>query len=215
MRILYLSDLHQKYGAFAKLPPADLILIGGDFTNCGSEQQLEEALHLLEASHPSFYAVGGNLDTAASDKVLRRTGHLLPMDAPLVIGGYTILGVGGSNLCPVNTPNQWPDEEMERRLLALELPKLDILVTHAPPHGFGADRIPSGLMVGSKAIAVLAAKTRPALHLCGHIHEAVGIYDENGTILVNPGPFGDEGHFADIRTDENGFAVCLRTVQQS
>ncbi len=213
MRLLFITDLHGKYEAFSRLPEADLILIGGDFTNRGDEAALEDVLHLLGKKHPTFYAVAGNLDPAASDAVLLRTGHLLPADVPLSIGGYQLLGIGGSNLCPVNTPNQWPDEEMEKRLLSLAISKLDILVTHAPPHGFGADRIPSGAFVGSKAIAAFAAKTHPALHLSGHIHEAVGIFDENGTILVNPGPFGDAGHFADIRTDENGFAVCLRSVE--
>lgn len=196
MRIVYISDIHGNFAALSSLPAADLLLIGGDFTNFGSAEDFENALSAVSMAFPNFYAVAGNLDPENSDELLTNHGRLLPLDSPLEFNGLKIAGLSGSNLCPRKTPLEWKDEEMSAALSALSYDKLDILVTHAPPLGFSADVIPNGAHVGSRAVAEFAARTKPALHLCGHIHEAAGVFDENGTILVNAGPLGTEGRHA-------------------
>ncbi|MGN0893337.1 MAG: metallophosphoesterase family protein [Oligosphaeraceae bacterium] len=200
MRILYFSDIHLHFQPLELLPDADLVLIGGDFTNFGTPQEFREAIRLVEARFPHFLAVAGNLDPAEADIILEETGHGLPA-RPLSRNGLAMMGISGSNLCPKATPFQWEDGAMEERLAKLPPLSLDILVTHAPPLDSGADVIPNGLHVGSRAIAYLASQAKPRLHLCGHIHEAAGIFPSPNTTLVNCGAFGEEGRHALIHWD--------------
>ena len=65
-----------------------------------------------------------------------------------------------------------------------------VLVSHSPPKGHG-DRTGSGVQAGSVAVLGAIRRARPALVVCGHIHDSWG-YD--GTIgptrVVNAGPKG-------------------------
>lgn len=51
---------------------------------------------------------------------------------------------------------------------------LDILVTHTPPEGY-CDRSRSGTRGGCSGLLAALARTKPYLHVCGHIHEAGGV----------------------------------------
>jgi len=75
------------------------------------------------------------------------------------------------------------------------VPAFKVLVSHAPPHGSGAGRLPIGFDVGSRTVAAFARSWRPDLILCGHIHEAAGIFSLDGIPVVNPGPLRD-GRYA-------------------
>ncbi len=195
MRILYFSDIHQNFSTLERLPEADLVLIGGDFTNFGTPQDFREAVRQVEARFPGFLAVAGNLDPREADNILEETGHWLP-PRQSQSHSLNLMGVSGSNICPKPTPFQWDDQEMEQRLEALPPFALDILVTHAPPMGSGADVIPNGLHVGSTAVARFSTQRAPRLHLCGHIHEAAGCFSWENTTVVNCGALGEEGHHA-------------------
>ncbi|MBR4125887.1 MAG: metallophosphoesterase family protein [Victivallales bacterium] len=196
MKILFITDLHGQFDALAKLPSADLLLVGGDLTNFGIPEEFRMGMQKIEAVFPDFKGVAGNLDPGmAADEILAEGSHLLSLQE-IECKGIRLLGLSGSNLCPRPTPYQWDDEYMIQQFVNKEDIRIDILVTHAPPHGFGADVIPNGMHVGSHAVKRLAEMTRPRLHLCGHIHEASGVFDENDTLLVNPGPFGKVGNYA-------------------
>ncbi|MGN0866782.1 MAG: metallophosphoesterase family protein [Oligosphaeraceae bacterium] len=212
MHILYFSDIHQNFPTLERLPEADLVLIGGDFTNFGTPQDFREAVRLVEARFPRFLAVAGNLDPREADAILEETGHWLP---PRLLQSHSLnlMGISGSNLCPRPTPFQWDDQEMGRQLDALPPFALDVLVTHAPPMDSGADVIPNGLHVGSPAIARFSAQRAPRLHLCGHIHEAAGCFTVGGTTVVNCGALGQEGRHAliDLPSPQEAPRVSLHT----
>ena len=196
MKILFITDLHGHFDALAKLPAADMLLVGGDFTNFGSPEEFQAAMRLVEACFPNFLSVAGNLDPGEeADHILAGAGHLIGT-AVQIVNGLRMMGVSGSHVCPRPTPYEWDDEARCAALASLPLSRVDILVTHAPPYGFGADVIPNGMHVGSKYVKRLAELTSPTVHLCGHIHEASGVFAENGAVLVNPGVFGAEGHYA-------------------
>lgn len=196
MKILFITDLHGQFDALAKLPSADLLLVGGDLTSFGTPEEFRMGVQKIEAFFPDFKGVAGNLDPGKeADQVLAEKGHLLSLQE-LEFHGVKLLGVGGSNICPQSTPYQWEDEDMIQLFNNENIKYADILVTHAPPHGFGTDVIPDGTHVGSHAVRFFAESAKPRLHLCGHIHEASGVFDENGTVLVNPGAFGDVGNYA-------------------
>ncbi len=199
MDILFISDIHRNYDAIDKLPQADALIVGGDFVTLDGEDKLRRAIALIEKRFPTFVAVSGNMDPIATDSILAETGHALSTDTPSSICGKNVFGLGGANRSPFNTPNEWDENDAESHLSKIPADAADILVTHAPPFESGADRISSGAFVGSKAIAACVSRVHPALLLCGHIHEAAGIYKFGSTILINPGQFGDRGAFATIR----------------
>lgn len=212
MRIIYISDIHGKLDAVKALPEADLCLVGGDFTTLGTDNDVLAAVDLIAAKFPSFLGVLGNMDAPTAVAILERTGHFLK-SSPMTVRGLRLLGLGGANRSPFNTPNEWDEAMAETLFAVLQVGELDIAVTHAPPFESGADRIGSGISVGSKAIAEMVTRVKPALLLCGHIHEAAGIFRLTDTLVVNPGQFGEEGHYADIRWEEGGKpAVWLARV---
>ena len=105
------------------------------------------------------------------------------------MGDIYIAGFGGSNPTIFDTPCEYPEEEILERLERISKPGM-ILMVHAPAYGIN-DQIPSGLSVGSKAILEICKKYHPKAVLSGHIHEAFGRQDVDGTIYVNPGPARD------------------------
>ena len=214
MRIIYISDIHGNLDAVKALPEAEFCLVGGDFTTLGTDDDVLAAVETIAAKYPAFLGVLGNMDAPTANSVLERTGHLLK-STPTSVQGLRLLGLGGANRSPFNTPNEWDESTAEELFSGLQKGVLDIAVTHAPPFESGADCIGSGLAVGSKAVADMVKRVKPALLLCGHIHEAAGIFRLDETLVVNPGQFGAEGHYADIRWEEGGKpSVWLATAKE-
>lgn len=212
MRILFFSDLHDHFNNLEHLPEADLVLIGGDFTQNGRPQDFQNAIRIVENRFKDFKAVSGNMDPAEADTILLEGGHLIPFEGAEILG-LKCMGISGSNKCPRPTPNEWDDDEMSSRLQAKSLADIDILVTHAPPMGFGADVIPNGMHVGSTAITCFAHSRMPRLHLTGHIHEAHGIFDEDGFPLVNCGDFATQSRYALIDLEgDTPPVITLHTI---
>jgi Icc-related predicted phosphoesterase len=61
---------------------------------------------------------------------------------------------------------------------------VDVLITHGPPKGT-LDRTWHGEDVGCEELATAVARVRPRLHVFGHIHEAYGRVERDGTVFVN------------------------------
>lgn len=200
MKIIFISDLHNAFDALQLLPKADLLVVGGDFTQLGSQEEVLAAIKRVEnaAIAPTFLAVGGNMDCPNADQVIATTGHALTLENTVAIRHLRLRGVGGGNTSPFNTPFEWSDQEMAPKLAAIPAEEINIFVSHAPAFKSGADAIPSGLNVGSQAIAQFLQQNQVPLALCGHIHEAKGIYEFGHTTVVNPGPFGEDGNYAEI-----------------
>lgn len=199
MRITYIADIHGHTEFIPQLPPADLLLVGGDFTQFGDRNAVAQVLAALRQRTEPVLAVTGNLDPPDAQDVLAPNGCALTLTTT-TFQGLRLAGLGGANTSPFNTPFEWDDNAVDQTLnQAFPTPDaLDILVSHAPPYDSGADRLPDGTPVGSRAVAQAARRLHLPLLLCGHIHEADGIFDLDGTIVVNPGPFSDHGRHACI-----------------
>jgi Icc-related predicted phosphoesterase len=63
-----------------------------------------------------------------------------------------------------------------------------ILVSHPPPYNTKVDRNSGGKHVGSTSVREWMDKVKPALVVCGHIHEARGLDEIEGVKIVNCGP---------------------------
>lgn len=193
-RVLLLADLHGQYGkldSFLALNP-ELVIIAGDITQFGP---CEDALEVLSRIDVPCFAVPGNCDPKELAESLEESEAVSLHGSTISIGKITLTGIGGSNRTPFGTPNELTEEEiaalLERATERMEKNVHNILVCHAPPHGT-LDRI-GDARVGSTALR--KEMKRFDLVCCAHIHEAKGVEEEDGVVVVNPGA-ASEGHCA-------------------
>jgi Icc-related predicted phosphoesterase len=202
MKAIFITDIHGETERLGKLPAADLLIIGGDITTFGTAVEISAFVLTAQKKYPQVVAVLGNCDPLDGEAALQKLGVAIDKKV-LAIGSLTLIGNSGSNPTPSDTPYEWDDATRFRELTSL-LPDCDgrhsfIFVTHAPPYQSGADRLPNGTCVGSKAARNFMDALNNPLVLCGHIHNAEGIFnnEKTGGQTVNPGPFS-QGKYAKI-----------------
>ncbi len=210
MRFLVLSDIHGRDSVadwakrLAAEHRADAYIILGDITHFGPGSWAGEFLARLDRP---VYAVPGNCDPpelVCREIEARAT---LLHKRKVTIGGETFIGLGGSNPTIFDTPFEIEEDDIEAALRPL-MEESAVFVLHAPPKGIN-DRTGSGLSVGSEAILRLVKEYQPRAVLSGHIHEARGIVEKDGTLFLNPGAAKD-GNAALLEIGETMKAVLLR-----
>lgn len=191
MRFLVLSDIHgrNKVVRFANRyleeMSLDGVLVLGDITHFGPPSWADEFLSQL--IRPA-YAVPGNCDPTGTLEEIER--HATSLHRRKVrMGEWTFGGHGGSNITIFNTPNEIVEEEIEWGLRPV-MEKGMVLVVHCPPYGTW-DMTSVNRHAGSTAIARLVKEFRPRVVLSGHIHEARGVLEQDGTLYMNPGAAKD------------------------
>lgn len=209
MNIIALSDIHGSVNhipALAdKLAGADLILIAGDITNFGGEQQAHKVLYALSEYNGNIFAVHGNCDTSDVEEYLDI--HQMALDCRCVRNnGITLTGLGGALHFNSATPNESPEEQFARQLDGIKA-NLNgdspvIFVSHQPAFGTKLDSVGNGKHAGSESIRNFIEDAEPLLAISGHVHDAVGIDRINGTTLINPGSLR-EGLYATITIENN------------
>ncbi len=114
-------------------------------------------------------------------------------DQLIVYKGVRIMGLGGSMRYRKDGLNMYTEKEMRKRIRKLWWKLrwhkgVDIVVTHAPPHGFGdMDDLPHR---GFACFVKLIEKYRPTFLVHGHIHGNYGIMmpkaqEYGDTLIVN------------------------------
>lgn len=207
MRILAVSDVHGEYlsvlTALQREGPIDVLVIAGDLTTKGSDQEATLALRSFLAAAPRVLVVAGNMDPARLETVFTDLG--VGMNGRGVrVGEVGFFGVSAAPLSPLHTPNEVTEEELAERAEAgwkeVTECRWRVFVPHAPPHATRLDRTFTGLHVGSRAVRQFVEHYHPDLVICGHIHEARGVETLGSTTIVNCGPVGSDS-YAVIRLD--------------
>lgn len=175
-----------------------MVIVCGDITHFGSLQQAEELLSILSSCPVLF--VPGNCDPP--DLVKSKMEYAGSIHGKCEnIDNLTIMGLGGSPPSPFDTPFELSEQEIEHLLeetySTCPAKRTAILVSHSPPKNTKLDMTHTGEHVGSSSVRKFVEKSKPDLVLCGHIHEAVGIDEIDGTTIVNPGP-ASHGHCAAV-----------------
>jgi Icc-related predicted phosphoesterase len=195
MKIVAIPDLHgstlgiDRIGA--DLTEADVVILAGDLTNFGREPEARRIVDTVKRYNKNVYAVQGNCDFPEVHTYLEREGLSLHRKS-VDINRLVLLGIGGSLVCPGNTPTEFSEEEFESFLdeashgLEIDTPK--ILISHQPPINTKVDLVQSGDHVGSASVREFIEKFQPFLCISGHIHESVGIDEIGKTKLINSGP---------------------------
>lgn len=205
MKLAVISDLHDSVEHIdvlrAKGRGADAVVVCGDFTTFGGRGRVQRMADAVRTDGVPLYFVLGNCDAMPVDGVLdgccNLHGRVVEQD------GWAFAGIGGSLPCPSPTPREFKETcytrilESFRQACKGRADRL-ILVSHQPPFGTEADRLPSGTHVGCRALRDFIDAEQPACCLTGHIHEAVSCSHVGRTVVLNPGPFslGNVGFLA-------------------
>jgi hypothetical protein len=208
MKFLVITDLHQHHSALGWINEeieqydVDFVLHLGDVTDLGTDK---DAVDLLSKIKAKVYVIPGNCDPTTMPQAIKDVA--VDMHGKKInIDGYDIVGLGGGNISPFQTPFELEDEDIYDALKANATEGM-ILMTHAPSYGV-LDEIPSGIHVGCPAIKNIIDEYHPILALSGHIHEAIGCKVIDGTTFVNPGPAKD-GYSAVITIEDKNVDVKM------
>ena len=201
MRLLCITDIHSDVGRFEKIlanePRADLLIIGGDFTNFGKPPEVDHLLNLAQAHTPNVFAVAGNCDSPEIDQLLLDRGVSLHQRGVRL----NDIGFFGLSAMPPwrGDMYEFSEKELDHFLAASHAPVAGssryIMVTHCPPRNSEVDRNASGVNLGSTAVRKWVDQVKPVLVVCGHIHEARGQAKVGDTVVVNCGP-AKNGNYA-------------------
>ena len=222
MKILAISDIHGKKSEallnYLKKEDISALLIAGDITDFQITEFEPLSFvkpfidEIVEEADVDVFAIPGNCDPAGICNAIKESG---PDEKPafclhnqlIAYENVVILGYGGSNPTPFNTPGESDDDHIYLRVYELlaeydyigndSIPRVTILLTHAPPYDTKADMLPDGTHVGSQGVKKPIHEFQPDINICGHIHEACSIDKVGKTTIANPGML------------ENGKAVLI------
>ena len=219
MKILAVSDIHGKKNKklikYLKNEDISLVLLAGDITDFGPLEFVDEFISELFDCDVDVFAVPGNCDPAGICNAIKDSGALCLHNQLVSYENTIIIGYGGSNPTPFNTPGETDDDTIYARVYELlaeydyigntEVPRVTILLTHAPPYDTKADTIENGTHVGSQGIKKPIHEFQPDINICGHVHEARSIDTVGKTIVANPGML-EHNHAVLVDIDENAKA---------
>ena len=167
MKILVISDEEcpalWEYYVPGRLDGFDLIISCGDL-------KAEYLSFLVTMGRSPLLYVHGNHDTHYQSAP--PDGCDCIDDCLVTYNGVRILGLGGCRRYHQGA-HQYTEKEMRRRIRRLRFALwrskgVDIVVTHAPPHGLGDDNDPAHW--GFEALVELLDKYQPQYLLHGHVH---------------------------------------------
>jgi uncharacterized protein len=175
MKLLLFADIHADYAALERLMEieADLYFAAGDLANWN--RNLERVGPILARRADYMYVLPGNHESEDSVERLCKDFHLHDFQGRTIrAGDYNVAGLGYSNPTPFDTPGEYSEEELAKRLAKFAGLSRLILICHCPPKDTSLDRVREGVHVGSTAVREFIDKEQPEYFFCGHIHEAAG-----------------------------------------
>ena len=199
MKIVLISDTHNQHKHIGELPKGDMIIHAGDISGRGWHNECETFIKWFKSLDYKYKIfIAGNHDfyfQGNSDRIIAMQMGIqvnpveaLPdsviylKDSMIEIEGIKIWG---SPITP--TFYNWAFMMDRGPQIAdhwLKMPEgMDIIVSHGPPKNI-LDLCPDG-NVGDEDLLNRLLLTRPTYFVCGHIHEAYGIYKGLYTTFIN------------------------------
>jgi Icc-related predicted phosphoesterase len=192
VRLLIFSDIHGDARALERLisTEADYYFAAGDLATFS--RGLERLGPLMEPKGDRTYVLPGNHESeseirkfCAEYKCREFHGKTIQLD------GWNIAGLGYSSPTPFNTPGEYSEQELARRLEPFAGLHPLVLVCHCPPRDTELDQVSKGIHAGSRSVREFIEKYQPEYFFCGHIHEAQGVTINMGkTRATNAGKAG-------------------------
>lgn len=197
MKLLIFSDIHSDGAALQRLMSieADYYFCAGDLVNWA--RGLDAMGEIMKPRAERLYVIPGNHESAEQiEAFCTKFGFHNFHGGRMRIGDFEVAGLGYSNPTPFDTPGEYSEEELEKRLHAFDGRKPLIAICHAPPFGTPLDRITNLKHAGSRSMREFIQREQPRYFFCGHIHEAAGAQDKLGeTSAMN---VGKKGYLLDL-----------------
>lgn len=193
MRILAFVDMHGSMSALKKIEESaakenvDAVVCAGDVTVFGDSMKYLVS-RLDKIGKPVFMLHGNHEGEMALKHICDATKNVLFLHQKVVdLKECVFIGFGGGGF---STRDEHFEEWSKRKLQGIDPRKKIVLITHAPPYGTNLSKILDG-DAGNKSFTDFIKKAKPALVVCGHLHENRGMEDKIGeTKIINPGPWG-------------------------
>ncbi len=195
MKLLLLSDIHcqfeDMYLKSMAHGPVDAILCAGDFTWRGRDRHKEVSrcrkwVRKMAAIAP-FYWIPGNHDIRFMNEFYDIPNTIRCKDETVKLGDYTLHGVSLSPCYDrpdmVTTWDYMTTNPLAEKL-AYDFEPVDIVLSHCPPLGI-LDKTDNNRYIGSEFLTEYIKTNKPALVVCGHVHEAAGHVSFDGTDVYN------------------------------
>lgn len=189
MKFVAISDTHGKHKNLI-LPSGDVLIHAGDVTREGQEAEVVDFLKWFHEQDFRFKIfVAGNHDFYFERRPEEEINKLIPKgiiylnDTGTTIGGIKIWG------SPI-TPwfYDWAFNRNRggpiKRHWDLIPADTKVLITHGPVFGI-LDITVGGQHVGCEDLLLKVREIAPEVHICGHIHEAYGAVEMDGTRFIN------------------------------
>ena len=176
MRLLIFSDIHNDKRALERLMDieADYYFAAGDMITWA--KGMEKMGPILQRRAGKMYVIPGNHESETDVATMcTRYGLSNFHGQTMEIAGHQVAGLGYSNPTPFNTPGEYSEEELARRLDQFASLEPLVMVCHCPPKDTLLDRIRPGMHGGSISVKEFIARCQPRYFFCGHIHEAEGV----------------------------------------
>jgi len=197
VRVLVFSDIHNDLSTLRRLieTDADYYVAAGDLVSWA--RGLDSCGEILKAKAAKVWVLPGNHETADQIGLFcTRYGLRDIHDQLFEVDGIWFGGLGYSSPTPFQTPGEYTEEELARRLNRFSESKPRIMLCHAPPKDTDLDRVREGIHAGSMAVKRFIESAQPEYFFCGHIHEAEGRQIKIGnTTAIN---VGKRGHLLEL-----------------
>lgn len=189
MKIVAIADTHSQHNKL-KLPEADMILHAGDISKRGEEHEILGFLDWfknLDYRYKIFIA--GNHDFYFERTAPGKIQEIIPENVIyLCDSGITVeeINIWGSPVTP--TFFDWAFNRDRGEAISKHwdlIPEgTDILMTHGPVAGI-LDKTVRGEHVGCADLLKKVQELKPKYYIGGHIHEAYGEQESQGTTYFN------------------------------
>lgn len=180
MKILQISDTHNRHRQLTNLPEADVIVHCGDFADNGTEEEVLDFLNwYIDLPYKYKIFVTGNHDLClwdAKDIEDLPENVFFLQDRGVTIEGVKFFGIAynhSERLIPEGT---------------------DIVITHEPPIMILDGS--AGIHWGDVPLFKRIMEVRPRYHLFGHAHESCGTLKQDDIIFSNGAILDDFYHIS-------------------
>lgn len=197
MRLVCCSDIHG-FESKLTIPDGDVFIYAGDFSMRAQISHVQKFSQWVNSlPHKHKIVVAGNHDIAAETMGWSWTKETF---APVIYLSHELVQVEGMSVfgspysSAIYTPSDWVfdyprfGERGERLWNALlDLPQIDILVTHGPPYSIG-DRVGDvhpgeDPLVGDMTLYDVVRRKQPLVHIFGHIHDGYGRHERENMLV--------------------------------
>jgi len=187
MKIVAISDTHGFHRKLKNMPPADLLLHCGDFSNLGEYGIIEDFVLWMSQQRQYKYKIfiAGNHDLSFQKMPWFKAQMITDYcDETLIYleSQSVVLNINGEKWKIFGSPwtpefNNWAFGMSTQKLATYWWDRIahdtDIVITHGPPYGI-LDRNLEGNCCGCDAFRTEIEKVKPKLVFFGHIHESRG-----------------------------------------